>query len=71
LERKLPVLCGTFKLAQYSFAKFGGGRIKKYFGSWGFWLWKNNLGEICFVQECHGVEHCFSRRDFPFEIWSK
>jgi hypothetical protein len=28
LERNLPVLCGTFKLAQYSFAKFEGGRIK-------------------------------------------
>jgi hypothetical protein len=71
LERKLPVLCGTFKLAQYSFAKSDGGRIKKYVGSWGFWLWKNNLGEICFGQECQGVEHCFSRRDFPYEIWSK
>jgi hypothetical protein len=71
LERKLPVLCGTFKLAQYSFAKFEGSRIKKYLGLWGFWLWENNLGEICFVQECQGVGHYFSWRDFPYEIWSQ
>jgi hypothetical protein len=67
----IPILCGTFKLAQYSFAKIEGGRVKKYLGLWGFWLWKNNLGEKCFVEECQGVEHCFSRRDFPYEIWSK
>jgi hypothetical protein len=71
LERKLPVLCGTFKLAQYSFAKFEGGSIKKYLGFWGFWLRKNSLGEICFVQECQGVERYFSWRNFPYEIWSQ
>jgi len=70
LERKFPILCGTFKLAQYSFAKIGG-RNKKYLGLWGFWLRKNNLGEICFVQECQEVGHYFSWRDFPYEIWSQ